>query len=150
VPINHVDIRPTTLGLCGIAPPPSMEGYDYSSRVRRSPHAPPGVDDEPDSAYLGIPVPTGHPESVDRPWRGIVTRDNWKYVCLDGVPWLMFNLEEDPYELVNLAHDRTYAARRAQLHARLERWIHETEDSFELASDVARWTDSTVADVESP
>lgn len=132
VPINHVDIAPTTLGLCGIAAPPTMEGFDYSSWLRKSPFAPDDSGAEPDSAYLGIPVPTYHPESVDRAWRGIVTRDNWKYVCLEGLPWLMFDLNEDPYELANLAHDRTFRAKREELHDRLERWIVDTGDSFEL------------------
>ena len=30
VMINHVDIAPTTLGLCGIEKPVWMEGFDYS------------------------------------------------------------------------------------------------------------------------
>ena len=62
-PINHVDVAPTTLGLCGIAPPPWMAGTDYSGY--RIPGRP--VVDEPDSAYLQIVVPTRHFDSVDRP-----------------------------------------------------------------------------------
>jgi hypothetical protein len=30
---------------------------------------------EPDSAYLQSVIPTMHADSVDKPWRGIVTRD---------------------------------------------------------------------------
>ena len=32
-PINHVDIAPTTLGLCGIRPPEWMQGTDYFRRA---------------------------------------------------------------------------------------------------------------------
>lgn len=128
IPVNHVDIAPTTLGLCGIAPPAWMEGTDYSARFlpRRTPGA------EPDSAYLQLVVPTGHADSVDRPWRGLVTRDGWKYVCLEGQPWLLFNLNEDPYELANHAHNSRYAAQRARLQERLAQWMRDTGDSFAL------------------
>ncbi|NGP45267.1 hypothetical protein G4V62_09985 [Bacillaceae bacterium SIJ1] len=49
---------------------------------------------------------------MDKPWRGVVTVDGWKYVCFEGVPWLMFNLNEDPYEQVNLAHNSLYKKER--------------------------------------
>lgn len=128
VPINHVDVAPTSLGLCGIAKPPSMAGTDCSHLV---------IDGkpsrtEPDSAYLSIPVPTGHRDSVDRPWRGVVTRDGWKYVCLEGQPWMMFNLNDDPYELANLAHNTWFDGERRRLHDRLHTWITTTGDSFAL------------------
>ncbi len=88
--------------------------------------------DAPDSAYLQLVVPTRHGDSVDRPWRGVITRDGWKYVVLEGQPWLMFNLNEDPYEQVNLAHNTRFAKQRRVLHERLARWIEETGDEFAL------------------
>jgi arylsulfatase A-like enzyme len=130
IPINHVDIAPTTLGLCGIDKPIWMEGTDYSHiRLNGSPQP-----DIPDSAYLQSVIPTGHHESVDRPWRGIVTRDGWKYVCFEGVPWMMFNLHDDPYEQVNMAYNSKYADIRKKLNDRLARWIMDTEDQFTLPS----------------
>jgi arylsulfatase A-like enzyme len=86
----------------------------------------------PDSAFLQSVVPTGHGDSVDEPWRGVVTRDGWKHVCLEGRRWLMFDLNEDPFEQVNLAFNPRHAARRRELNARLARWIGETGDSFRL------------------
>ncbi len=128
VPLNHVDIAPTTLGLCGIAKPSWMEGTDYSHyRLRR-----PAVPSEPDSAFLQSVVPTGHGDSVDKPWRGLVTRDGWKYVCFENISWLMFNLNEDPYEQVNLAHNSAYRAQRKKLLGRLREWIGGTGDKFAL------------------
>ena len=127
-PINHVDVAPTTLGLCGIDTPPWMAGTDYSGlRVRDRPRPA-----EPDSAYLQIVVPTRHYDSADRPWRGIVTRDRWKYVVLEHQPWLLFNLDEDPYELANHAHDTRFAVERRRLHERLRAWIEDTGDEFAL------------------
>ena len=127
-PINHVDMGPTSLGLCGIEVPDWMPGTDYSHhRLRKVAY---GV--EPDSAYLQLVVPTGHGDSVDRPWRGIVTRDGWKYAVIEGQPWMMFNLAEDPFELVNIAHNTAFRVERARLQKRLAEWIDETGDVFAL------------------
>ncbi|MBD3240625.1 MAG: sulfatase-like hydrolase/transferase [Chitinivibrionales bacterium] len=126
--INHVDIAPTSLGLAGIDAPEWMQGYDYSGLVR--------TDREcaamPDSAYVQCTVPTGHGDSVDRAWRGVVTADNWKYICLEHQPWLLFNLHEDPHEQVNLAHNTKYRAERRRLHQRLAQWVADTSDTFAL------------------
>ena len=128
VPVNHVDIGPTTLGLCGIDAPDRMEGTDYSG-LRRPDR---DVGELPDSAYLQLVVPTGHADSTDRPWRGVVTVDGWKYVVLEGQPWMMYNLNEDPYEFANLAHNTRYSSERRRLQERLAAWIDETGDSFDL------------------
>lgn len=128
LPLNHVDIAPTTLGLCGIDKPEWMLGTDYSGR--RVPGRP--TVSEPDSAFLQMVVPTGHGDSIDRPWRGVVTRDGWKYVALEGQPWLLFNLSEDPYEQVNLAYNSKFASERRRLQDRLAAWIADTGDHFRL------------------
>lgn len=125
-PINHVDIAPTSLGLCGLPVPEWMEGCDYSGlRLRKA-------GEYPDSAYIQSIIPTRHANSIDRPWRGVVTVDGWKYVCFEGAPWLMFDLNEDPYELVNMVHNAAYAAQRQRLHDRLRAWIQDTGDVFTL------------------
>lgn len=129
--LNHVDIAPTTLGLCGLAKPTWMAGTDYSHyRIRKKSPA-----SEPDSAYLQNVVPTGHPHSINKPYRGLVTRDGWKYVCFEGVSWLLFNLNEDPYELINLAHNSRYRAQRRKLIDRLRQWIADTGDQFAVPAD---------------
>ncbi|MFO8006533.1 MAG: sulfatase [Candidatus Brocadiia bacterium] len=127
-PINHVDVAPTTLGLCGIEAPEAMAGTDYSGLYRRNRP----TDEVPDSAYLQSVIPTGHGDSVDRPWRGIVTTDGWKYVCLEGQPWLMFNLNEDPYEQANLAHNTRFRSDQRRLQDRLAAWVSDTGDEFPL------------------
>ncbi|GAA3401402.1 sulfatase [Paenibacillus hodogayensis] len=127
-PLNHVDIAPTTLGLCGIPKPNWMVGSDYSGNATGvKPATPP-----PDSAYLSLVVPSGVRDGLDRPFRGIVTRDGWKYVALERQPWLLFRLTDDPYEQVNLAHVRRYHPFREPLHRRLAQWIEETGDRFAL------------------
>jgi len=128
IPINHVDIGPTSLGLCGIEKPAWMAGTDYSGYRLQDKE----VINEPDSAFLQLVAPTGHAHSADRPWRGVVTRDGWKYAVLEGQPWLLFNLNEDPYELANLAHNSFFRREREQLQAQLAAWIDETGDHFAL------------------
>ncbi len=150
IPFNSVDIAPTTLGLCGIRKPSWMEGTDYSHyRLANRPE-----ESEPDSAYLEQVVPPGffgplHPMSTlvkrvekaesaifagfpNIPWRGLVTRDGWKYCCLPNTSWLMFNLNEDPYEQINWAHYNEYRLERRKLIDRLKQWISDTGDTFEV------------------
>jgi arylsulfatase A-like enzyme len=127
--VNHVDIAPTTLGLCGIDKPDWMSGYDYSGyRVFGRENSAP----EPDSAFLQMVVPLVSPRGVDRPWRGVVTTDGWKYAAIESSPWLLFNLNDDPYEQVNLALMGGYRAERKRLQDRLAAWISDTGDQFRL------------------
>ena len=128
VPINHVDVAPTTLGLCGIDAPDGMVGTDYSGY--RIPSR--AVKDEPDSAFLQLVVPTCHGDSPDRPWRAIVTRDGWKYAVLEHQPWLLFNLNDDPYEQANMALNTRFGAVRRKLQDRLAAWLADTGDAFPL------------------
>ncbi len=125
---NHVDIAPTSLGLCGIKKPDWMEGTDYSHYRVAKPAAGP----EPDSAFLECVVPPGHGETLNTPYRGIVTRDGWKYCCFENRSWLQFNLNEDPYEEQNLAHLDRYRAERKKMIARLKQWIADTGDKFSV------------------
>ena len=129
--LNHVDIAPTTLGLCGIKKPFWMKGADLSHhRIAKEP-----AQAEPDSAFLQSVIPTGHAESINRPYRGVVTRDGWKFAVFEGAPWVMFNLNEDPYEVANLAFNNRYRAERKQLTERLRQWIADTGDSFRVPSE---------------
>ncbi len=128
--LNHVDIAPTTLGLAGIAPPDWMRGHNYAGHCQHGPTPDPA--NEPDSAFLQQIPAKQMSHSVNRPWRGVVTRDGWKYVCMPGQDWLLFHNAEDQYELANYAFDSVYEPKRRELHARLARWIEETGDTFEL------------------
>ena len=135
--VNHVDIAPTTLGLCGIEKPEWMVGYDYSYmcisndrpeyRVRENMSI-----QEPDSAYLQQIPRKFHRHSVNKPWRGVLMRDGWKYVCMPGHDWLLFNTKEDPYEMANLCYDIAFQKQKERCHQRLARWIEETGDDFRL------------------
>ncbi len=126
--VNHVDVAPTSLGLAGIDAPKSMAGYDYSGCV----HADRQHDHAPREAYMQCVVPTGHGQSIDLPWRGVVTDDGWKYVALEGQPMMMFDLNTDPYEQINLAWHAHARDKRRELNERTRAWIEKTGDTFAL------------------
>ena len=128
--VNHVDIGPTTLGLCGITQPEWMPGYDYSARCRSD--GDPDTASEPQSAYLQQIPRKYHRHSVNRAWRGVVTRDGWKYVCTPGNDWLLHNLREDSLEQANLCYDTVYQREKERCHAELVSWIERTNDTFQM------------------
>ena len=132
--INHVDIAPTSLGLCDIAVPEWMSGWDYSRRINGTEDAEFNESEEPAEAYLQNVVPTGHANSCDRPFRGIVTRDGWKYVCTEESEWMLYNLNEDPFEEQNLAMNTTMLDKRMELNEKLKEWVCKTNDSFSVPS----------------
>ncbi|HEY3936842.1 MAG TPA: sulfatase [Bryobacteraceae bacterium] len=128
---NHVDIPVTTLGLCNIEAPSWMRGADLSHhRIDK-----PARKADPDSAYLENVIPTGHPDSINTPYRGLVTKDGWKYTCFENRSWLMFNLNEDPYEEADLAQNNRFRAERKKLIARLKQWVADTGDTFAIPED---------------
>ena len=127
-PFNHVDFSPTTLGLCGIPQPDWMQGTDFSHHIL--PGRPPPAR-EPDSAFLQHSFRKRF-DCLNRVWRGVRTRDRWKYICLEGQPIMLFNLNEDPYEMNNLAFLDTFNDKRAELQAVLADWLKRTGDEFEL------------------
>lgn len=124
-PINHVDILPTALGLAGIDAPKKLPGFDYSALLcGKQPVA------SPESAYLQNVTPTMNGDSIDRAYRGVVTRDGWKYVCTEEGDWLLFDLNSDPYEECNLAFNSKFREKRGKLRQLTAAWIVHTGDAF--------------------
>lgn len=134
--INHIDIAPTTLGLCGIQIPGWMQGHDYSGHCIPNDMSEfktvPERDLEPDSAFLQQIPQKMHAHTVNKAWRAVVMRDGWKYACTPGNDWLLFNTVDDPYEQGNFVFDTTYQNQKEKCHERLEKWIQETGDDFDL------------------
>ena len=125
------DIAPTTLGACGLETPEYMRGHDYSGELRydRPQHQ------HPDSVFLQ----QCHAKTFqcyEGTWRGVVSNDGWKYVANEKTPLLLFNLNNDPHEQYNLVHimDHEYQQQRARLHARLQQWLKDSNDSYQLCA----------------
>ena len=120
---SHVDIGPTLLSLCGLETPAEMQGSDLSGVVLGE------TETGPESAYFQIfgPYLAG---SVASGWRGVRT-NRYMYARTRDEPWLLYDLQEDPYELNNLANRPEAAPIQAELEAELGRWMERTGDSWD-------------------
>ena len=122
--LSHVDIAPTLLSLCGLKPDEGMQGSDLSPVILGE------ADTGPESAYFQIFGPF-HAGGVDRGWRGIRTQ-RYMYARTRDEPWVLYDLDADPYELRNLARDPSASAIRDELEARLADWMERTGDSWDF------------------
>ncbi len=127
---GSVDVMPTLLSLCGVAIPEGVQGHNLAHIVA-------GKEGGalPDSVYL-MNMGTGWP---DRPrwvglWRGVRT-DRWVYARWwhnqDEHEPVLFDHQNDPYELNNLAGNPKFADVQQQMEARLKKWMADTGDPFE-------------------
>ncbi len=132
--LNHIDISPTTLGLCGIEVPEFMQGYDYSSFClnKNNINYKENTKPVPKSAYLQQMVRKRHNHGINKEWRAVISDDGYKYVCYPKTDAMLFNLKEDPFEMANICHDQYYHKEKLRLHNLLEQYISDTEDKFEL------------------
>lgn len=128
---SSVDVMPTLLGLCGVAVPKEVQGHNLS-HVATGKNGPP----PPDSVYLQNMGP-GWPDRIKWVgfWRGIRT-DRWVYARWhkDEHGPLLFDRENDPHELKNLAGQKEYAKVQQEMEDRLRRWIAETGDPFDTGA----------------
>lgn len=131
------DLFPTFLGLCSLPPRNDLSGCDLTQLIRepRATLQREGVLLE----FVSELRPNMH--FYRRPYRGLRTR-RWKYVVLTDPedhnkhpmhPWLLFDLENDPYELTNLIGDPAHRNTTQHLHALLRRMMLETGDHAWLA-----------------
>ena len=120
--ISHVDLAPTLLSLCGLKVPATMQGSDLSKVVLgRSPAA-------PDSAFFQIFGPYNG-DSTPFGWRGVRT-ERYMYARSRQQPWVLFDLDRDPYEMRNLVGEPSAAAVQAAMEKKLGDWMKRTGDSW--------------------
>jgi len=139
MPFSAPDILPTLLGLCGIPVPGMVEGTDFSDVLTGKAPA------SDNAALIACYAPFGQWTRVrgGREYRGIRTR-RYTYVRdLDG-PWLLYDNQNDPYQLDNLCHRAEYAALQASMDALLSERLKQTKDDFRPASEYIRKWDYEV------
>jgi arylsulfatase A-like enzyme len=110
--LNTPDVAPTLLSLMDLPVPDSMEGMDLSRRARE------GDGPEPDAALMQGMGHTFQWHDGDE-WRAARDKRYTYAEMLDG-PTYLFDNENDPYQLDNLAGDPDH--RDAE--ERLREWMH--------------------------
>ncbi len=121
---THVDFAPTLLSLCGVEAPSEMQGLNLTPVILGKAEA------GPESAFFQIFGPYDGGEVIAG-WRGVRT-PRYMYARYENAPWVLYDLDQDPYELKNLADDPGAADIRADLEGKLEEWMRKTGDSWAL------------------
>ncbi|MGH9664787.1 MAG: sulfatase family protein, partial [Bryobacteraceae bacterium] len=120
--LSHVDFAPTLLSLCGVKPPRNMQGADLSAVVRGE------KDAGPDSAFLQIfgPFEGG---GLEDGWRGVRTH-RYMYARYESKPWVLYDLQKDPYEMKNLVEEPSAKPLLQEMERKLNGWMTRTGDSW--------------------
>ena len=89
--------------------------------------------------YLVNPEPASGPWPHDRAPRGVRTA-RYSYVRNPDGPWLLYDNQEDPYQMKNLVGDPAHADVQAELEAELQRQLKANNDSVMTSEEaVAKW-----------
>jgi arylsulfatase A-like enzyme len=125
---THVDFAPTLLGMAGLRAPRAMQGRNLAPVLMG------GKGRAPEEAFFQIfgPYLAG---GVEAGWRGVRTR-RYMYARRREKPWVLYDLEKDPYELQNLVEEPGAAGLIREMEARLARWMKQTGDSWDY-----NWTE---------
>jgi arylsulfatase A-like enzyme len=121
---THVDFAPTLLSLCGEKAPGNMQGADLS-RVMVG-----GSRKAPDSAFFQIFGPF-QGDGTEDGWRGVRTH-RYMYARFEAKPWVLYDLEKDPYEKKNLVDDPGSAGILREMDGRVSAWMKRIGDSWKL------------------
>lgn len=120
---TQVDFAPTLLGLCGLPVPAHMQGTNLS-RVATG-----ATGTGPESAFFQIFGPF-QGDGTEDGWRGVRTRRHM-YARFQDKPWVLYDLEKDPYQLRNLAEEPAAQPLRKEMERRLAQWMSRTGDSWD-------------------
>jgi len=95
MPFGTPDIFPTICGLAGVDVPEGLDGSDFSGVIL-------GQDNAPTQEYAYTAM--HHAFVVWPGWRGIRT-ERYNYAAIEDGPWVLFDMENDPYEEHNLVDE---------------------------------------------
>jgi uncharacterized sulfatase len=125
--VSHIDVLPTLMELCGMAPPPIMDGHSLVGMLQPRPDA-----DTADSrAFIEFNRFEHARDDFGAfyPIRVIVKGHHKLVVNLFDLDEL-YDLQADPLEQRNLIHDTSYSGVRDQLHRELLDWMYVRRDAF--------------------
>ncbi|PWJ56705.1 arylsulfatase A-like enzyme [Dyadobacter jejuensis] len=133
--LNSPDIMPTLLGLTGIAIPNSVEGVDFSQVLLGK------KKDRVSQTFISCAQPFGQWDrrKGGKEYRGIVTHRYTYTRDLQG-PWLLFDNQEDPFQLNNLVGQSGYERLQARLEKGLQQELKKRKDEFLPGMDyIKKW-----------
>jgi len=119
--VQNVDILPTLAEIAGIKLPHVPDGKSLMGILR---------DKNSGGRDYVVTEFYGRWECAT-PIRSIRTRD-WKYNLYKKYGEELYNLQTDPIEVHNLANDETFKEKKEELHNKLQEWMKETDDYFNL------------------
>jgi arylsulfatase A-like enzyme len=119
-PMNMPDMMPTLLSLAGLKTPDAVQGKDlFSSRK---------VADS--SAFISLPVPITEARRYGfAEYRGLRS-ERFTYVRSIHGPWLLYDNQQDPYQMHNLCGKPEGARIQAGMDRQLDRRLRELKDEF--------------------
>lgn len=123
-PLTTPDIMPTLLSLAGVAIPTTVEGRDLSALVtgraqELRDHA---------ALYMGVAPFAGRNDNT--PYRAIRT-DRYTYIRRLEGPWMLFDDQNDRYQMNNLALQPAQAALGREMEQRLQAALRAVRDDFQ-------------------
>ncbi len=112
--VSTVDLVPTVLALCNVAPPEGLQGRDLSQLLLRQ------SGELPESVYV-----------QGESWRVVIRGYDKLITDLSGAPERLFNLADDPKETTDLVHDPRFRLTRDALGALGQIWKKKLSDRIE-------------------
>jgi arylsulfatase A-like enzyme len=133
--ISQIDLVPTLLDLLGEPIPEGLEGVSRAGVLRGEATL---ADNDLffewngtngwEKAARGLRLSEEEWARLHGPWRSVISADGWKLNLSPVDRCELYNLNDDPFEQVNLFEDRDQQERTADLAGRIRRWQEETED----------------------
>jgi arylsulfatase A-like enzyme len=145
--VSQIDVLPTLLQFMGQPVPSHLEGCSWAPALRESGQV------EARSLFIewngpenGIVGGQGLRDNIPECWRKmasadeivaaitdpvrtVITPNGWKYTWSTLGEDELYDLEEDPYETINLAHEQAYEERIASMRAEISDWQRRTGDT---------------------
>jgi arylsulfatase A-like enzyme len=127
--ISPIDVMPTLLSLAGLDCP-KVDGKDIAPAARGEAH------DQQDAVLITKMTGSskgdqgGGPYVINNmlPWRGVRTKRYTYARLVDHGPWLLYDNQEDPFQLKNLINDPEYSGLQASLEKRTQELMDEAGD----------------------
>lgn len=131
-PVSTEDLFPTLLGLAGLKPRDRLPGCNLAPLIR-------GQQERLEREGVLIEFVAEHRPHMpyhNLTWRGIRTK-RYKYTVLGGaaggIPWQLFDLQDDPGEMTNLIKSNPHVHEATRLHGLLRQTLVDAQDHYLLA-----------------